>query len=270
MPVEFAPRPSEPVSGRRYREPSRDPWLFWWVIAIIILTGIAVFSWVFSIYVFSYPEKPFNYELLTRLEKIDPVTRFPRLNVPGGRERTAKQIYASFYDYDDTLTNVKNSGLKRSYLWNFSEENPTYIIGEFEVTQSRTLNSDDVFPSGVVIRAKSVDYPNAFLECVFPTDPKDVPAEHFRPGDPLILEKNRSYTAILNIKWLTDDDLLITAVSLVYGRHRIDDTRFINQSPPATLNMRGHWPIMREGEPQAESETAGQDPPAEEESLIEE
>ena len=267
MPIEFVSSPSNSQVGRRFEEKEPEQGLFWWVIAIIVLTGVAVFSWVFSIYVFSYPEKPFNYKLLTKLEKIDPVQQFPRLGVPGGRENSAKQIYAKFYDYDATLTAVKNDGLKRSYLWNYSEESPIYVTGKFEVTESRNLSQSDVFTTGVVVRAKSLDYPNAFLEFIFPTGEAGAPSEHFQPGDTLNLEKSRTYAAVLNLEWLNDDDLLISAVSLVYGRHRTNDTQFINQAPPTRLNMEGTWPItgLAPADPIAKEEPdpdVPDDPPA--------
>src|SRR4051812_11614293 len=57
----------------------RDEGLFWWTILITLLIGVATCCWFFSIMVFRYPEKPFNYRLLTKLEKLEPLARFDPL-----------------------------------------------------------------------------------------------------------------------------------------------------------------------------------------------
>src|SRR3954468_10816976 len=65
--------------GGHLAKDRRDNGLFWWTILITLLIGVATFCWFFSIMVFKYPEKPFNYRLLTKLEKLERIARFDPL-----------------------------------------------------------------------------------------------------------------------------------------------------------------------------------------------
>ena len=50
--------------------------LFLWSVVIVVLLGLNAFSWIFCMYVFGNPEVPFNYQLLSKLDKLDPITGF--------------------------------------------------------------------------------------------------------------------------------------------------------------------------------------------------
>ena len=121
MSVEYVTRSNDPGPSVRTRqkhtgEGSGNGGLFWWTIGLIILSGVAIFSWVFCLYVFSYPDKPFNYDLLTRLEKLEPPMDFKIMEVPSGPQLTAKEIYREYYQMEPDLQRVKNGDLLRAYL----------------------------------------------------------------------------------------------------------------------------------------------------------
>src|SRR5215207_4653870 len=129
------------TSGYDYRSRSgggstakgrKDEGLFWWTILITLLLALATFCWFFSIMVFKYPEKPFNYRLLTKLEKLEPIARFDPLaagsssaavikRLPNGSFHNARDLLNKYYNYNPDQLRLTNSLLKRSYILNYSE-----------------------------------------------------------------------------------------------------------------------------------------------------
>ena len=109
-----------------------DSGLFWWTVIITILAGLATFCWFFSIYVFAHPEKPLNYQLLTKLDKLEEVKDYSPTNVPGGPIKSPKDLYGRFYRFSPSHLEVKNDILKRSFISNYKEEKPLYLTGTFE------------------------------------------------------------------------------------------------------------------------------------------
>src|ERR1700710_597403 len=81
--------------------------MFWWTIIITLLLGVATFSWIFSMVVFKYPEKPFNYRLLGKLKKLEPLTAFHPLHVPNGTQIVAKDLL-QFSSLNTEQLRVKN------------------------------------------------------------------------------------------------------------------------------------------------------------------
>src|SRR4051794_27823271 len=130
----------------------RDEGLFWWTILITLLIGVATCCWFFSIMVFKYPEKPFNYHLLTKLEKLEPIAKFdplaansiaggavaanttPIKRLPNGTFNNARDLLNKYYNYNPDQLRLTNSVLKRSYILNYGEESPVYVKGTYAVT----------------------------------------------------------------------------------------------------------------------------------------
>jgi hypothetical protein len=230
-----------------------DGGLFWWSIAITLLIGLATFSWFFCIYVFTHPEKPFNYRLLNRFRKLEPLRAFSEKDIPGGKTYAQKDIYQTFYSFTRENLEQKNSELLRAYITNYKEERPIYVRGNFKVVHARPLTKSDVFTCGSVARAVAVveddrEYRNVILEYVLPS--KKAPKDQFLPGDILKLDtpdqagKLRRYASVLNVKRLEDDAMIFTVVPLVYGEHANPQAGFsITGEPPPLLNIEGKWPI---------------------------
>jgi len=95
-----------------------------WSIFIFLLLALATVSWFFSIMVFSYPEKPFHYKLLTKLEKLEPIKKFPLNSVPHGEFVTAGKLLEQYLFFTPDKFRVTNDVLKREYIRNFKERSP--------------------------------------------------------------------------------------------------------------------------------------------------
>ncbi len=233
-----------------------DGGLFWWSIAITLLLGLATFSWFFCIYVCSHPEKPFNYKLLAKFKKLEPLQTFSEKNAPSGKTLAQRDIYQKFYSFTDENLTQTNSELHRAYITNYKDERPLYIRGSFKVLHARPLNGKDVFTSGTIARAVAVveddkEYRSVVIEYILPS--KTTSPNQFRPGDVLRLDtpdqagKRRLYASLLNVKRQQDDGLIFTVVPLAYGDHVNAETGFnIHGEPPEMLNLEGKWPITDE------------------------
>ncbi len=254
--------------------------LFLWSVVIVVLLGLNAFSWIFCMYVFGNPEVPFCYQLLTRLEKLDPIEGFEPVTAPRGKFHSAKSLYLEYYDIDTEKLNAYNGILKRFYLKNYHErDDVTYLSGTFKVQSARTLQPDDVFPHGVAIRMKAEDFPDAQIDLVLPS-PADsvIPREHFRPGDIVQVAESATCAAVIHVQRLENDQLCFTAVPLVKRDFETPAETRIRVAPPERLNLdSGTWPLSRgpglvaspveEGEEAAPGESSGDEsgtPPADE------
>ena len=47
----------------------KRPPIFWWILANLLAGAFAVASWTVCLYVFNFPERARNYELLRKLER---------------------------------------------------------------------------------------------------------------------------------------------------------------------------------------------------------
>ena len=174
--------------------------LFWWTILITLLMGVATFCWFFSIMVFKYPEKSFNYRLLTKLEKLERIARFdplaantasvapgsdvvPVKRLPNGTFNNARDLLNKYYNYNPDQLRLTNSVLKRSYILNYSDESPVYVKGTYAVTYVRPLTATDLVKNGWVVRAHSVDLEDVEIELMLPGKPADPKAPPYHPGE---------------------------------------------------------------------------------------
>lgn len=232
-----------------------DGSIFWWTIAIVVLLGLAAFSWIASIFIFTHPEKPYNYKLLNRIQRLEEIRQFTEKDMPAGKSLTPPELYQKFYQLtEENLTN-HNSLLRRNYITNFKnrDEKPFYVRGRFKVIHARPLTGQDVFPRGLVARAVAVnedgrEYRNVIVEYVLPTE-FAVPGVEFAPGDLLDIDSRRSkkrlHGAVINIHRPNEDVLVFTVVPLMYGEHLIDPAKgkTLTATPPVHLNMEGRLPI---------------------------
>ena len=233
-----------------------DGGLFWWSIAITVLLGLAVFSWFFCIYVATHPEKPFNYSLLNRFHKLEPLKLFSEKDIPAGKTSPYKDMYQTFFDFTEENLTQKNTDLHRAYITNYKDERPLYIRGSFKVVHSRQLTKDDVFTCGTIARAVALveddkEFRNVTIEYVLPTNTP--PKDQLLPGDILKIDTTdqtgrlRRYAALLNVQHNQDDAMVFTVVPLAYGEHGNAQAGLsIKGEPPDLLNMKGKWPITDE------------------------
>lgn len=215
--------------------------MFWWSIAITLLMGAATFSWIFSIMVFKYPEKPFNYNLLTRLKKLEPVAEFDPLSVPRGEYLDSKKLLSKYYYLNTDQLRVKNDLLKRAYILNFKDESPDYVKGTFNVLSSRPLDDKDVMSSGWVVRGRSVDLEDVEVEMIFPGH--DIKKSPYQDGQTFTLDNKSTFAALLHVGRGVNDAICATLVPIVYGEFALDGEKKVMLAPPGRLNLAARWPI---------------------------
>lgn len=213
-----------------------------WIIVIATLIGLNAIGWVFCMYVFGHPETPFNYRLLTKLNKIAPIESFTPVTAPRGKFTSAKLIYAEQYDYSSEKLKGLNAVLKRNYIANYNKNATiTYIGGNFKIENIKILGPDDVFPSGIAIRARADDYPTALIDYILPiTNLKKSP---FKIGDQLTINRSDTCAVLLHIEKLPDEEACFTITPLVSRNYQIAGDQALAVNPPDYLNMKGSWPI---------------------------
>src|SRR6185295_2511046 len=125
---------------------------------------------------FGHPENPKSYKILRKIKKIDPPKRFELTAAPPGKFFTAKELYDQYWAFARLQFQSENEVLLRDYLRNFQETKKLvpYVVGRFTILQSFELTGGDMFPSGVVAIAQSVDYPQVLIEHVYTAPPKSV------------------------------------------------------------------------------------------------
>lgn len=240
---DFRPR----SGGGSLAKNRRDDGLFWWTILITLLLGVATFCWFFSIMVFKYPEKPFNYRLLSRLEKLEPVKKFDPLTVPHGMFHGPRELLSKYYPYNLEQFRVANDLLKRSYIVNYTEENPLYVKGTYTVTQARPLVAGDIMESGWVVRARSVELEDVELELLLPGAPSNT--EPYQVGATFTLDNKSSFASLVNVERLSETDgLCVTVVPIAYGDYVLGDQQTVTLNPPSKLNMEATWPVTTKAE----------------------
>ena len=245
--------------GGHFAKDRRDNGLFWWTILITLLIGVATFCWFFSIMVFKYPEKPFCYRLLTKLEKLEPIARFDPLaaggggkkgeqnlvlRLPNGSFNNARDLLNKYYNYNPDQLGHTNSVLKRSYILNYSEESPVYVKGTYTVTFARPLVATDLVKNGWVVRAHSVDLEDVEIELMLPGKPADPKAPPYHEGETFTLDNKSSFCSVIHVLRNQDaDGLCATVVPIGYGSFNLGNQRSLSLIPPTTLNVEAPLPI---------------------------
>jgi len=227
----------------------RDEGLFWWTILITLLIGVATFCWFFSIMVFKYPEKPFCYRLLTKLEKLEPVAKFDPLaasgtRLPNGTFNNARDLLNRYYNYNPEQLRLTNSVLKRSYILNYTNESPVYVKGTYAVTMVRPLTPADIMSSGWVVRARSTDLEDVEIELLLPGKAADEKSPPYQEGESFTLDNKSSFCSVIHVLRNPDaDGLCASVVPLSYGKFNLGKQRTLALAPPARLNVEAPLPI---------------------------
>jgi len=231
--------------GGNNRPRRSDSGLFWWTILITILFGLATFCWFFSIYVFSHPEKPLNYDLLTRLGKLPEVEQFAPNNVPTGKFKSAKDLYNRFYRFAPAHLKVKNDVLKRDFIRNYKESQPLYITGTFEVISARELTGTDPVTSGCVVRMRCADFPNVDLEYIVPaTEVVTIPVE---VGETFKVSGSGHFASVVHIDRFAAENICFSVIPLIYPDFKNTPEEGgeefkVAMTAPEILNMNSQWP----------------------------
>ena len=237
--------------GRNIRRPSN--WfgsLFWWTMLIVLLALGAVASWTFCIFAFSYPERPVNYAVLQKFNKLDPPQRFSNANAPSNRSYVARDLYDRFNEYEDRHFKELNSLLLRNYIENFSRAERGFtmnMVGSFEIEARRPLGEGDLMTSGTVLLARCVDFPDVVIEYILPGPKGSVPEDVLKVGDILDLgTKSRSrfapFNVVLHISRVGGSQYNFCVVPIVFSESHIARGVELTLAPPQQLNLHGVMP----------------------------
>lgn len=260
------------------KPPSRTGY-FWWSVLIILLTGACFASWIGCFYVVAHPEDPRCYRFLKKIKRVDPPKRFrvghgdtDMAEVPHGDFLTVAKLLERYGKVGPEELAQENARLLRNYLMNFHEakkrnvtingkvvaqQDVVYVIGRFDVVGSHVLGPTDLFPSGVVAVAQSLEAPQVLIETIFCTDPKVAPGLHaaLPTGSNLKLERSLDLLAIIHVERVADGHLQFTVIPLPYtswqNKHR--DQTFRLRSPEElekvdprnTINLAAGLPVVR-------------------------
>jgi len=217
--------------------------IFWWSILITLLMGFATFCWFFSIMVFAHPEKPFNYRVLAKFDKLDPLRKFTAFTVPQGKFLPPRDLLSEFYPFSREQLAVKNDMLKRSYIRNYKQEQPLYVKGSFQVINVRPLTAEDVITDGWVVRGRSTEIEDVDIEIVMPGKNSIDP---YHVGDTILLDQKNTFAAALHVQKFDQERLCVTLMPLAYQGFGDNEGKSYQMKPPEKLNMDAYWPLTRD------------------------
>jgi hypothetical protein len=213
--------------------------LFWWTLLITLLVGMAIISWFFCIFVFSRPENPFSYKVLTKVNKLEPLRKYTPLTVPQGKFQSARDLLGDYFSLDEDHLAVANDVLKRGYICNYkSPLAPVYVRGAFVVTALRRLAGSDVFTAGWIVRARAEDIEDVEIELVMPEAAGQEPP--FKDGETITLDQKNTFASAIHVQKLDADRICVTVVPLAYQGFSAEG---FQMNAPAKLNLEARWPV---------------------------
>lgn len=234
-----------------YELPRRKTNLFAWTIAILLLTGLALATWLGSFYIFGQPERPDSYRILKKLNKLEQPKRFQLTAAPSGEFLRPKELFSRYSAMRPAELARANAELTRNYIRNYQHMagQVPYVVGRFVIMDARELTSEDVFTSGMVALATAAEAGEVLLEHVYPADEQTVPAlrQTLATGLEIKLERLHDLSAVIHAERLADGRMLFTAVPLLYGSYTVLQGRgTFSLEPPLDLNMAGGWPLFKQ------------------------
>jgi hypothetical protein len=216
--------------------------LFWWTILITLMMGVATFCWFFSIMVFQHPEKPLNYKVLAKLDKLPVIRKFTVYTVPDGSAKSPRELLAGYYAYSAEQLRVANDILKRAYIRNYDKQDPpVYLTGKFEALEVRKLADSDVMQAGWVVRARAVDLEDVDVEILMPGLNTD--GAPFEVGEAITLDKRATFGALIHVEKIGAERVCGTVVPLVYSGFKSTAGDALTMVPPVVLNLEAGWPV---------------------------
>ena len=231
-------------------EKGRDN-LFLWTVFILLLIGLAAACWMGSFYIFGHPEDARWYDFLLKIKKLDAPKRFEVTAAPPGEFLNAGKLFEKYGKYTRLELAQENGELLRNYIKNFRETKKLtpYITGRFSIISSYELKQSDMFPSGVVALAQSIEFPQVVVEHIYPTARENVPQLRamLQTGLDMKIERTNDLSAIIHIEKIQDGRLQFTLVPLLYGTYALKQgVGTFSLEPPQRLNLKtGGVPITK-------------------------
>lgn len=239
---------------RQISKQQPDPRLFAWTVAIIILSALAIIAWTLPSYIFNNPQVPFNYSLLSKIKKLDPLRQFDMTaNQRPARDSSkpwrpprwdflsATELFNKYSGYKAKDLQALNTLLKKSYVLNYKDERVpgAYATGSFVIKRVKLMEANDLFP-GLALRAESKEFPNIVLEYLLPI--KVLPNALCKAEDVLTVEKGASLAVVLNVQHLPNARLCVSVVPLNYQDRILEKGILLDLEVPERLNLHCSWP----------------------------
>jgi hypothetical protein len=235
----------------RMQQQARPDNLFGWTVFILLLCGFAVVCWIGTFYVFNHPEQPFNYQLLTKLNRLEPPKRFELTAAPSGEFLGADKLLEKYGAMTAPQLIEESNDLLRSYLRNYDHQvtKVPYAIGKFTVLDAFVTSETQYFGTGMTVLAQSNEVPTVYIEQIFPAEKQDLAAMQRVLVTGLGLELRRSYdlSAVTHITNLGEGRLLFTCIPLLYGSYGQSGSSF-QLEPPRALYVKGGLPTVNQNQ----------------------
>jgi hypothetical protein len=146
-----------------------------------------------------------------------------------------------------------NAELIRNYIRNYGQVRGLvpYVVGRYTIMEARELGPGDVFTSGMVALAGSLENGQLLIEHLYPAEPSVVPSlkQTLNSGLEIKLERTHDLSAVIHVERLDDGRLMLTLVPLLYGTYTM--TRgpgTFTLQPPLSLNLIAGWPLFKKPE----------------------
>ena len=231
--------------GRLSQQPAEN--LFGWTVFILLLCGFAVACWIGTFYVFNHPEQPFNYQLLSKLKKLDSPKRFELTAAPSGEFLDADKLLERYGAMTAAQLQEESNGLLRAYIRNYDHQvnKIPYVVGKFTVLDAFPATDAQYFGPGMVVLAQSNDVPTLYIEYVFaaPADSLPVMKQVLTTGLGIELRRSYDLSAVVHVSAPGDGKLLLTCVPLLYGSYGQKGATF-NLEPPEKLYVKAGLPVV--------------------------
>lgn len=235
----------------------RPPW-FWWTLAQLLAAAFAVASWSFCLFLFSLPERTWNYETLRKLGRITPVKTYDPIEAPEGTSADPQGLLAKYYSLDNEQLEAHNLHYKRNYITNFAKpEVVHYVEGSYRLTGTRALTKEDFFHPGLVSRLEAVartdelaepsPYP-VIVELLLPLK-SSADVVLFSAGHQFDLKFLEHRALILHAaRTGTDKDprICLTVVPLSFENYLDPEGNTLPLSAPDPLRVAATFPVMKE------------------------
>lgn len=236
----------------------KRPPFFWWLLANLLAVAFAVVSWTTCLYIFNYPEKPGNYDILRKLKRLAPVANFSPADSPPGDPANPRIAFKKFFPLNDQRLEALNVALKRNYLTNYKDPTfLTYVEGDFTVSLVRELHAGDFFFPGLAVLAQAfveteesgetAPYP-VMIELLLPTDGSISP-EIYQQGDLLSLGKSTHRAAVVSVAKLGSHEepvICLSIIPLAYEHYLGADGTPLPLVPPDPLNLSAPFPVLEQ------------------------
>lgn len=147
---------------------------FWWTLINFLALAFAVLSWTGCYFLFNFPERPWNYSVLKKFDRLPELSFIENEDLPKVTTLPPDKLYGMIYKRQPTVAGLDslpeflnpqtlqtlNIQLKRNYLTNFKDaKNLNYVRGTWRILSVRALTKEDFIQQGFVVLAQALAIP---------------------------------------------------------------------------------------------------------------